>query len=106
MIRFQLETSSEKPGAYILTGEEGINKWTFVESNYKMIMDWLKSNLGFKEARIEEMKRNMDQVAIHEARSTYITKLIEEARVSASGKEDIYFNIIDDDLYCIRKIEQ
>lgn len=97
MMKYSIQKDKENPSKLTLIAEEGNKEWRLIESNYKMIMDWLKTNLEFKEASVEHNKNRMDAVAIHTARVTYLKSLAEEARVSASSKSEYYFTILDED---------
>lgn len=95
MLKFEVVKNTENAGSFKLIASEGAHEYFLVETNYKMIIDWLKSNLEFKEARVEQMKNRMDAVAIHKTRTEYMSSLVEEARVSALSKEQYFFRIVD-----------
>ena len=98
MMRYSIKSDKENPSKLTLMAKEGTKEWRIVETNYKMILDWLKSNLEFKESAIEQNKNRMDAVTIHNTRVTALKSLLEEARVSASSKSEYYFTVIDSDL--------
>lgn len=97
-MKYTIRKNKENPSELTLVGEEGAKEYYIVKSNYRVIMDWLKSNLEFKEARIEQMRNRMDVVSINKARVNGLKELVEEARVSASSKEGYYFNVLDAEL--------
>ena len=61
-------------------------------------MDWLKSNIEFKENSLQQMKNRIDLVTMNTTRSNAVKELVEEARISASKKEGMYFTVLDDEL--------
>lgn len=97
-MKFELRKNKENPSELTLVGCEGAREFYIVKSNYRVIMDWLKSNIEFKEARINHMGNRMDLVSINKARVSAIMELTEEARVSASSKQDYYFEVLDAEL--------
>ena len=98
MLKYSVKSDKTNPSKLTLIANEGAKEWRIVESNYKMILDWLKSNLEFKESSIEQYKNRMDAVTIHNTRVTALQSLLEEARVSTSSKSEYYFTILDGDL--------
>ena len=98
MLKYSVKSDKENPSKLTLIATEGAKEWRIVESNYKMILDWLKSNLEFKESSIEQNKNRMDAVTIHSTRVNALQGLLEEARVSASAKSEYYFIVLDSDL--------
>ena len=98
MMRYSIKSDKENPSKLTLIATEGTREWRIVESNYKMILDWLKSNLEFKESAIEQNKNRMDAVTIHTTRVNALQSLLEEARVSASANSEYYFAILNSDL--------
>lgn len=97
-MKYELRKSKENPSELTLVGIENSKEFYIVKSNYRVIMDWLKSNIEFKEARIEQMKNRMDLVTMNTTRVNGVKELVEEARVSASGKEGMFFTVLDAEL--------